>query len=256
MRGETGMILTTEVLKFLKDTPNSAYESVKTEFLYHSNKLEGSTFTKENLEKYLQDNIIEGSHKIDDVYETINSTRLFDFVVDTLEEPLSKRLMLEFHRMLKDKTLDFERGFAGCWKKIPNMISGVDLKLAQPWDVESKIEELLKQWEDSNKAFKDIIKFHAQFENIHPYQDGNGRIGRFIMLKQCVENGVDLILIDDQYSMEYKKALYIAQSQKDYAMLSDIFIKCQSLLEQKLEFLKETIEYLNQNPIKINQQSM
>lgn len=250
------MILTTEVLKFLKDTPNSAYESVKTEFLYHSNKLEGSTFTKENLEKYLQDNIIEGSHKIDDVYETINSTRLFDFVVDTLEEPLSKRLMLEFHRMLKDKTLDFERGFAGCWKKIPNMISGVNLKLAQPWEVESKIEELLKQWENSNKTFEDIINFHAQFENIHPYQDGNGRIGRFIMLKQCVENGVDLILIDNQYSMEYKKALYIAQSQNDYTMLSDIFVKCQSLLEQKLQFLKETIEYLNQNPIKINLQSM
>lgn len=250
------MILTTEVLKFLKDTPNSAYESVKTEFLYHSNKLEGSTFTKENLEKYLQDNIIEGSHKIDDVYETINSTRLFDFIVDTLEEPLSKRLMLEFHRMLKDKTLDYERGFAGCWKKIPNMISGVDLKLAQPWEVESKIEELLKQWEDSNKTFEDIIKFHAQFENIHPYQDGNGRIGRFIMLKQCVENGVDLILIDDQYSAEYKKALYIAQSQKDYTMLSDIFKKCQSLLDQKLEFLKETIKYIDQNGIEINQQSM
>lgn len=250
------MILTTEVLKFLKDTPNSAYESVKTEFLYHSNKLEGSTFTKENLEKYLQDNIIEGSHKIDDVYETINSTRLFDFVVDTLEEPLSKRLMLEFHRMLKDKTLDYERGFAGCWKKIPNMISGVDLKLAQPWEVESKIEELLKQWEDSNKTFEDIIKFHAQFENIHPYQDGNGRIGRFIMLKQCVENGIDLILIDDQYSVEYKKALYIAQLQKDYTMLSDIFKKCQSLLDQKLEFLKETIKYIDQNGIEMNQQSM
>lgn len=250
------MILNTEVLKFLKDTPNSAYESVKTEFLYHSNKLEGSTFTKENLEKYLQDNIIEGSHKIDDVYETINSTQLFDFIVDTLEEPLSKRLMLEFHRMLKDKTLDYERGFAGCWKKIPNMISGVDLKLAQPWEVESKIEELLKQWEDSNKTFEDIIKFHAQFENIHPYQDGNGRIGRFIMLKQCVENGVDLILIDDQYSAEYKKALYIAQSQKDYTMLSDIFKKWQSLLDQKLEFLKETIKYIDQNGIEINQQSM
>lgn len=250
------MILTTEVLKFLKDTPNSAYESVKTEFLYHSNKLEGSTFTKENLEKYLQDNIIEGSHKIDDVYETINSTRLFDFVVDTLEEPLSERLMLEFHRMLKDKTLDYERGFAGCWKKIPNIISGVDLKLAQPWEVESKIEELLKQWEESNKTFEDIIKFHAQFENIHPYQDGNGRIGRFIMLKQCVENGEDLILIDDQYSAEYKKALYIAQSQKDYTMLRDIFKKCQSLLDQKLEFLKETIEYINQNQILMNQQSM
>ena len=77
---------------------------LKQSFQYHSNKLEGSTFTKENLEKYLQENIIEGSHKIDDVYETINSTQLFDFVVDTLGKPLSKRLMLEFHRMLKDKT--------------------------------------------------------------------------------------------------------------------------------------------------------
>ena len=98
------MIITSEVLKLLKDTPNSAYESVKTEFLYHSNKLEGSTFTKENLEKYLQENII-------------NSTKLFDFVIDTLGEPLSKSPILEFHRMLKDTTLDYERGFAGCWKK-------------------------------------------------------------------------------------------------------------------------------------------
>ena len=111
------MIITSEVLKLLKDTPNSAYESVKTEFLYHSNKLEGSTFTKENLEKYLQENIIEGSHKIDNVYETINSTKLFDFVIDTLGAPLSKSPILEFHRMLKDTKLDYERGFAGCWKK-------------------------------------------------------------------------------------------------------------------------------------------
>jgi len=141
-------------------------------------------------------------------------------------------------------------------EKIPNMISGVDLKSAQPWEVDSKIEELLKQWEDSGKTFEDIIKFHAQFENIHPYQDGNGRIGRFIMLKQCVENDLDLILIDDQYSREYKKALYIAQSKKDYTMISDVFKKCQSLLDQKLEFLNETIEYINQNRIEMNKQSM
>lgn len=250
------MIITSEVLKLLKNTPNSAYESVKTEFLYHSNKLEGSTFTKENLEKYLQENIIEGSHKIDDVYETINSTKLFDFVVETLEEPLSKKLMLEFHRMLKDKTLDQERGFSGCWKKIPNMISGVDLKLAQPWEVEYKIDDLISQWENSNKKLEDIIKFHAQFENIHPYQDGNGRIGRFIMLKQCVENNVDLILIDDQYSKEYKQALYIAQSQNDYTKLTEIFRQCQKLLDEKLEFLKETIDYINENDMRMGHHSM
>lgn len=250
------MIITSEVLKLLKNTPNSAYESVKTEFLYHSNKLEGSTFTKENLEKYLQENIIEGSHKIDDVYETINSTKIFDFVVETLGEPLSKRLMLEFHRMLKDKTLDHERDFSGCWKKIPNMISGIDLKLAQPWEVEYKIDDLIIQWENSNKKLEDIIKFHAQFENIHPYQDGNGRIGRFIMLKQCVENNIDLILIDDQYSKEYKQALYVAQSQNDYTKLTEIFKQCQELLDEKLEFLKETIDYINENDMGMDHHSM
>lgn len=73
------------------------------------------------------------------------------------------------------------------------------------------------------KTFKDIIIFHTQFDNIQPYQDGNGRIGRFIMLKQCVENDMDLILIDDQYSKEYKKAFYIAQSKEDYTMLNNVF---------------------------------
>ncbi len=248
------MIIDSDIIKFLKDTPNSAYEGIKTEFLYHSNKLEGSTFTKENLEKYLQQNIIEGSHKLDDVYETINSTKLFDFVILTLGESLSKRLILEFHRMLKDKTLDYERGFAGCWKKIPNQISGVDLKLAQPWEVDIKIDELLSQWESSQKAFQDIIEFHVKFENIHPFQDGNGRVGRFIMLKQCLESDVDLILIDDHYSKEYKQALYLAQSKKDYRPLIEIFEQCQELLNEKLSFLKETIEYMKKHDIEMNSQ--
>ncbi|NDO43026.1 Fic family protein [Thomasclavelia cocleata] len=237
---------------YLKGTPNSAYESIKTEFLYHSNKLEGSTFTKENLEKYLQQNIIEGSHKIDDVYETINSTKLFDFVIKTLNEPLSKQLILELHRMLKDKTLDHERGFAGCWKKIPNMISGVDLKLAQPWEVDIRIEELLLKWEASSKSLQDIVKFHARFENIHPFQDGNGRIGRFIMLKQCIENNIDLILIDDYYSKNYMESLYVAQSKKDYTELLKIFEHCQSLLDEKLTFLKETVDYIQEHDIEFN----
>jgi len=246
------VIINSEIIKYLKNTPNSAYISLKIEFLYHSNKLEGSTFTKENLEKYLNQNIIEGSHKIDDVYETINSTQLFDFVIETLDEPLSKRLILEFHRMLKDNTLDHERGFAGCWKKIPNMISGVDLKLAQPWEVDIRIEELLLKWNSSAKSFQDIVEFHAKFENIHPFQDGNGRIGRFIMLKQCIENSVDLILIDNHYAKEYKEALYIAQLKNDYTDLFKIFEQCQKLLDEKLSFLKETIEYIKNYDIRLS----
>lgn len=245
------MKVSKETIQFLKDTPNSAYQSIKTEFLYHSNKLEGSTFTKENLEKYLNELIIEGSHKIDDVLETTNSTILFDFVVDTLGEPLTKRLILEFHRMLKDKTLDHERGFAGCWKRIPNQISGVDIKLAQPYEVETWMDDLLEQWEHSSKDFDAVVRFHARFENIHPFQDGNGRIGRFVMLKQCMENDIDLIMIDDAYSKEYKQALYQAQKNKDYSTLKDVFTLCQERLEDKLDFLKKTLSYMQEHSFEL-----
>lgn len=250
------MKIKTSAIQFLKDTPNSAYDSIKTEFLYHSNKLEGSTFTRDNLAKYLQENIVEGSHKIDDVYETINSTKLFDFVVITLNEPLTKRLILEFHSMLKNNTLDQERGFAGCWKKIPNMITGAELKLAQPWEVEIRIEELLNEWSTSNKGLDSIMEFHAKFEKIHPFQDGNGRIGRFLMLKQCLENDVDLILIDDEYSKKYKEALFKAQTKNDYVELKNIFTLCQKLLDNKLSFLKETLEYMEKYSVETNTQSI
>lgn len=250
------MILSTSVIQFLKDTPNSAYNSVKTEFLYHSNKLEGSTFTRENLEKYLQERIVEGSHNIDDIYETTNSTKVFDFVIQTLQEPLSKRLILEFHQMLKDKTLDQERGFAGCWKKIPNMISGTNLKLAEPWEVDMKIEVLLEEWNGSSKQLDDIMKFHARFENIHPFQDGCGRIGRFIMLKQCIENNVDLVMINDVYSKQYKEALNKAQTQNDYADLKKIFMQCQQRLDSKLDFLRETIAYMEEHDVGMNEPAM
>lgn len=95
------MMITADEIKKLRLIPNSGYENIKVESLFHSNKLEGSTFTKENLEIYLGKQIIEGSHKVNDVYETIHSTELFDFAVDTLGEPLSERLLLGFHQMLK-----------------------------------------------------------------------------------------------------------------------------------------------------------
>lgn len=243
------MILKAKTIEILKNNPNSAYDDIKTEFLYHSNKLEGSTFTKENLEKYLAENIVEGSHKVDDVYETIQSTKLFDFVIDTLGEPISKGLMFKFHRMLKANTLDYERGFSGCFKKIPNRITGTALKLAEPWEVEIRIDELLSRWESSEKDLNSIIRFHAEFEQIHPFQDGNGRVGRFLILKQCIENEVDLILIDDHYSPEYKQALYEAQSKREYVNLENIIKQCQRLLDEKLQFLAHSIHYVeNETP--------
>ena len=240
------MIITTKEMQKLKEIPNSGYESIKVEFLFHSNKLEGSTFTKENLEKYLKDNIIEGSHGVDDVFETINSMEVFDFCVDTLGEPLTERLILEFHQLLKKNTKDQARGFVGVWKKIPNVILSLEgkLELAQPYEVPMKMETLLADWNSSEKNFVAIMKFHAEFEKIHPFQDGNGRIGRFLIFKQCVENDVDLISIDEKYATKYKQGLFAAQTEGDYSNLRETFSLCQQLLNEKLSFLSETLRCL------------
>jgi len=240
------MKLTTKQIKEIKKYPNSIYEELKIEFLYHSNKIEGSTFTKDELTKCLKDRIIDGSHKIHDIYETINSLKLFDFVIDTLREPLTKTLILEFHMILKKNSLDEERGFAGCWKKIPNMISGSVVKVAQPWEVAIRIEELLNWWETSEKKYKDIVRFHCDFEKIHPFQDGNGRVGRFIMLKQCIESNESLIAIDEQYNLEYKKSLLESQMSGNYEGLENILRKCQNFLEEKNELLVNTLKCLGE----------
>ncbi len=239
------MKLNVKQFQELKSIKNSGYEAIKVEFLFHSNKLEGSTFTKENLESYLNNQIIEGSHDIDDIFETINSTELFDFVIDTLDEPISEKLLLEFHQMLKKNTNDQRRGFAGTWKKIPNMILGADkLIVAQPYEVPDRISELIAVWNNDSKDFNSIVQFHIDFEKIHPFQDGNGRIGRFIMLKQCIENGVDLISIDEKYSMEYKRALLIAQTENNVDAISNILTSCQKDIARKLNFISTTIDYL------------
>ncbi|NKF06199.1 Fic family protein [Clostridium gasigenes] len=238
------MRLTSNQIIEIKKYPNSIYDELKKEFLYHSNKIEGSTFTRENLDIYLKRQIIEGSHKLDDVFETINSLNLFDFVVDTLGEKLSKKLILEFHSILKKNSLDQERGFAGCWKKIPNMISGSSVVLAQPWEVDIKIDELLSSWELSDKDFKSIVKSHSEFETIHPFQDGNGRIGRFIMLKQCIESHIDLIAIDEEYNVDYKKGLTESQVNGNFELLEKVLGKCQNFLEEKNEMLVNTLKCL------------
>lgn len=238
------MRLTSNQIIEIKKYPNSIYDELKKEFLYHSNKIEGSTFTRENLDIYLKSQIIEGSHKIDDVFETINSLNLFDFVIDTLDEKISKNLILEFHSILKKNSIDEERGFAGCWKKIPNMISGSPVTLSQPWEVDIKVDELLRLWESSNKDFKAIVKFHSEFEKIHPFQDGNGRVGRFIILKQCIESHIDLIAIDEKYNVKYKKALTESQVNGDFELLEEVFKICQNFLEEKNEILVNTLKCL------------
>lgn len=132
-------------------------------------------------------------------------------------------------------------------KKIPNKLLGVDIETAQPYEVEEKINNLL---ETEIKNVEDIAKFHQEFEHIHPFQDGNGRIGRFIILRQCILNNIDLIEIDNEFEKEYKGNLYIAQTQNNITPLVETFSKCQERLENKLKGLKELLKELDKNMIK------
>lgn len=237
------MKLNAKEIKRLSAIKNSVYDDLKIEFLYHSNHLEGSTFTKENLEKLLSLKKVEGEHYLDDVIETKNSLNVFDKVINDSDKKLDKFMLFDWHRELKKDSVDEEIHNTGCWKKYENKLRNIDLKLAYPDEVDSLMFNLLMDWNELiNPTIEDIAKFHYRFELIHPFQDGNGRIGRFIILKQCIESDIDLIAIDNEYEKEYKEALYKAQKTDDVSFLVDVFSKCQKRLNEKMIDYKNTID--------------
>lgn len=237
------MKLNAKEIKILSAIKNSFYDDFKIEFLFHSNHLEGSTFTKENLEKLLDEKKVVGEHFLDDVIETRNSLYVFDKVIKDCDEKLDKFMLFDWQRELKRGSVDEEIHNTGCWKKYENRLRNIDLKLAYPDEVDNLMFNLLADWnENPNPTIEDIASFHSRFEKIHPFQDGNGRIGRFIILRQCIENEIDLIAIDDEYNSEYRKALYNAQKTGNIEQLVEVFKKSQQRLDEKLVEFKETIE--------------
>jgi fic family protein len=239
------MKINVKTIQKLSKIKNSFYDALKIEYLYHSNKLEGSTFSKDNLADLLEQKKVIGEHFLEDVIETTNSLSLFDTVINTLGEPLDKYLLWEWHRILKQGTVDDEIGNIGKWKKYSNRLSKTDLKLCEPHLVENSIFNLFEDWKESKKDIFAIANFHQKFEQIHPFQDGNGRIGRFIILKQCIENNVDLIAIDDEYNTEYRSSLYQAQTTNNLDTLVSVFEKCQFRLDIKLSDFFELIDQVS-----------
>lgn len=211
------------------------YNEFKIYYTYNSNKLEGSTFSKENISVLLEQKKVLGEHFAYDIVETKNSLELFDNVINTLGEPLDKYLLWEWHRILKKGSVDDEIGNIGRWKKYSNMLTNTDLKLCEPNLVDSSIYNLIEDFKEKEKNIENIADFHQKFEHIHPFQDGNGRIGRFIILRQCIEYGTHLIAIDNEYNKEYRDALYIAQTTNNIKDLVNVFKKCQKRLNDKLQ---------------------
>lgn len=191
-----------------KEFKNSLYSILKHSFLYHSNKIEGSTFTTEALALLLDKNVVTGKHTLDDVQETVNSSYVFDQVVDTLGKKIDDLFLKDLHARLMFNTTMHQRGYAGVYKTIPNMIIGAKVKVAQPFEVQSRLDELLHWYYNlDNITLDDIAAFHYKFELIHPFQDGNSRIGRFLMLKQMLENNLPIKIVSWDSEDLYRESL-------------------------------------------------
>lgn len=189
----------------------SIYHRTQVDLSYNSNHMEGSRLTHEQTRHIFETNtlgISEGSVNVDDIVETVNHFRCLDMVIDRAEEKVTERFIKELHAVLKDGTSDSRRDWfaVGAYKKLPNEVGGIDT--TPPEEVAAAMRKLLKQYNAIEvKEFDDILEMHCRFERIHPFQDGNGRVGRLLMFKECLANGIVPFIITDELKMFYYRGL-------------------------------------------------
>ncbi len=193
----------------------NVYHHFQVNFAYHSNKIEGSKLTKDMTEEIFETNSFipksDEAVKLDDLIEMKNHFRLFDYCLDTLDEPLSKDMMKEMNKILKRNTTDEDnpRYNVGGFKIVPNKIGFINvIPTSEPKDVEKDIDELLSWYQELKEiTIEDIIEFHYRFECIHPFGDGNGRVGRMIMFKECLKNNIVPFIVLDEDKPYYMRGL-------------------------------------------------
>ena len=198
------------------------YHITQINFAYNTNHIEGSTLTEEQTRYIYETNTLvleNGNDKanVDDIIETANHFKLVDYMLDVADKTLTSDMIKEFHKILKTGTSDERKSWfnVGEYKKLENEVAGQET--IKPEDVENAMTELLNKYNSLDKVrFDDIVKFHKDFESIHPFQDGNGRIGRIIMFKECLKNNITPFIILDKDKMYYYRGLKEFDTEKGY----------------------------------------
>ena len=223
------------------------YYKTQIDFAYNTNHIEGSTITPDETESiYETGTILTSKDKVivvRDVTETKNHFTLFKYMLDTLEEPLSEEMIKKYHFILKSGTVDDEDKSwfnVGEYKKLKNFVGNIETSL--PTNVKRNMEDLLKWYNNiPSKTLEDIIEFHVRFERIHPFGDGNGRVGRMIMFKECLKNNIMPFIILDKDKPFYMRGLKEYKNDKMFLIDTikneqDIYEKvCDELLDFNLE---------------------
>jgi len=228
--------------------PGNLYHKTQIEFAYNTNHMEGSTITPDETSSiYDTGTILTSSDKVivvKDVTETKNHFTLFKYMLDTIEEPLTEDMIKKFHFILKDGTLtDSEREWfnVGEYKKKKNFVGNITTTL--PKDVEKDMKQLLDSYNKiSEKKLEDIIDFHVKFEHIHPFQDGNGRVGRMIMFRECLYNDIMPFYIEDRNKNFYIRGIKKYQQENEKGYLIDTCLNSQDNYTKMVKFFLEDDE--------------
>ncbi len=221
------------------------YSNTQITFAYNTNHIEGSTLTEDQTRYIYETNTLlaekDSITDLDDVLETVNHFKLVDYMLDIADEKLTEEIIKKFHKILKEGTSDSRKDWfvVGDYKKLANEVGG--LKTSDPKNVARDIKKLL-EWYESLKevTINEIIEFHAKFEKIHPFQDGNGRVGRIIAFKECLKFNIIPFIILDKDKLFYYRGLNQYQKNKEKGYLIDTCLNAQDQYCRMIEhFLKQ-----------------
>ena len=218
--------------------PGGIYHKVQVELTYNSNHIEGSRLTHDQTRYIFETNTVnapDGSINVDDILETVNHFRCIDLVIEQAKRPLSESLIKQLHRILKTGTADSRKNWfaVGDYKRLANEVGGMET--AAPENVPKRIKELLAEYRScTSVSFDDLLDFHYHFECIHPFQDGNGRVGRLILFKECLRNGIVPFIIEDDMKLFYYRGLREWRYERGY--LRDTCLIAQDRFKTYLDY--------------------
>ena len=216
------------------------YHKTQIDLTYNSNHIEGSRLTYDQTRYIFETNTIGVENEVlnvNDIIETVNHFRCVDVIIDNAKATLTEKFIKELHLILKTDTSDAGKAWfaVGDYKKLPNEVGGMETAL--PEEVNDKMKRLLSEYNSKKgKTLEDILEFHVRFEHIHPFQDGNGRVGRLIMFKECLKYNIVPFIIDDDLKFFYYRGLKEWNQERGY--LIDTCLAAQDKYKAYLDYFR------------------
>ncbi len=218
------------------------YHRLQVDFAYNSNHIEGSRLTHEQTRCIFETHTVDGTAHVNDILEAANHFKCIDYVLDTVNEPITEAYIKHLHRLLKTGLIedDYDDIVIGDYKKYPNEVG--QISTVHPKEVATHMARLIGEFSAKKQIdLYDVAEFNAEFEKIHPFYDGNGRIGRLLILKMCLAHDIVPFYINDESKMFYYMGLKEWQMEQKHERLLDVFLSMQDDMKCILDYFE--IEY-------------